>query len=279
MAPNNKQRLRDNPITLQGIVDTAIGDGEPEVIEREVIKYTDNPNAIQRHDDGTMTYKRFTMTAVGLIVPDDTSGDEWNDVGHVIRDLDSSISWVIGDWALYAKRQWEATASQIAEAFGYETSTIETYTSICEAIPRLIRNQTAHFSHHRLVAKLSNRDLQVAWLRYMGHHKLRVVDAKADMAKLVVTDDSAAIHWLARAVDENKLLGEYNEFRSKLTNHTPTAKDDPYELRNKWLDYIRAEEPKRAMMTPDQKERLAERYEWLGKHFLNEADNLKKDVE
>jgi hypothetical protein len=231
-------------------------------------------NAIQRHDDGTMTYKRFTMTPVGLILPEKIEIDEWNDVGQVIRDLETSISWVIGDWALYAKREWNAMASEIAKAFGYETSTVETYVSICESIPRLIRNQTANFSHHRLVAKLGDRDLQATWLYYMGFFRLRIADAKVDMAHLVSYESEQAISLLIRAVEENKTINEFDEFKKRPTKKS-SRRDDPYEQRNNWLDYIRAEEPKRAFMSPDQLERLAERYEWLGKHFMDEAKSIK----
>lgn len=267
---DNKKRLNANPLDLRSMVDNAIG--EPEV--KEVVVYQDNPNAIQRHDDGTMTYKRFVMTPVGLVVPEDMTDDEWNDVGRVIRDLDTSISWVIGDWALYAKQQWKAMASEIAEAFGYETSTIETYASICENIPRLIRNQTAHFSHHRLVAKLGNQDLQVAWLAYLGHFKLRIADAKTEMALLVAHKPDAVLVRLAAAIENNVHLSDFDEFKKQLPKKN-RRRDDPYEMRNNWLEYLRIEEPKRASMTPDQLERLAERYELLGKHFLDEAKSIK----
>lgn len=272
--PNNKDRLRANPLSLANMVDRAIGDAEPEVVEREVVVYQDNPNAIQRHDDGTMTYKQFTMTPVGMVIPEHVEIEAWNDVGRVIRDLDTSISWVIGDWALYAKREWRATASEIAEAFGYETSTIETYVSICEAIPSLIRNQTAHFSHHRLVSKLGSRDLQQAWLAYMGHFKLRIADAKTEMALMVVYNTEQTINLIYRSLEIDVRLIEFDDIKKRLPKKTPRS-DDAYELRNDWLEYIRVEEPKRASMTPDQLERLAERYEWLGKHFLDEARSIK----
>lgn len=265
------------PEPVPGAVDVfGLGNLPERKSRREVIVYQDNPNAIQRHDDGSMTYKRFTMTAIGLVLPEEISGDEWEDVGQVIRDLDTSISWVIGDWALFAKREWDATASQIAERFGYETSTIETYTSICEAIPRLIRNQTAHFSHHRLVAKLENPNLQKAWLAYMGGLRLRVADARSDMALLVELEAYEAIECLYQAVDAKKRLSEFDRFKQKSKKlSSKPQKSDSYEMRQNWLEYIRVEEPKRAQMSPDQLERLADRYEWLGQHFLNEAKSIK----
>lgn len=269
-----RDRLEQAKPTLRGLTDAMIG--QPEVVEREVVVYQADPNAIQRHDDGTMTYKRFRMTAVGLVVPEDVEEPEWEDVGHVIRDLESSISWIIGDWAAYANRNWNMTAAQIAERFGYEQSTVETYISICTAVPGLIRNQTATFSHHRLIAKLGSQALQTAWLHYMGALRLKVTEAKFDMALLVSCTEDEAIRWLYHALEHQARLIEFDYFKQKNPRLPKTKRGDPYELRNNWLDYIRTEEPKRPNMTPDQLDRLADRYEWLGKHFLEEAQSIKR---
>src|ERR1041385_5820056 len=57
-------------------------------------------NAIVRRDDGAMVYKRFVMTATGMEIPDDTTGEEWQDFGAVVMALDSSIAWNVGDWEI-----------------------------------------------------------------------------------------------------------------------------------------------------------------------------------
>lgn len=136
-----------------------IGQQEPQTIEKIVIP----ENAIVRRDDGAMVYKRFVITAKGLEIPDGLAPDEWQDVGYVIKGLDSSIAWAIGDWAIAAMELWGLTASQIAKMFEYETTTIESYISVCRSVRGLIRNQASTFGHARLVATL-DEDQQQAWL-------------------------------------------------------------------------------------------------------------------
>jgi hypothetical protein len=182
---------------------------QPEVI------YQDNPNAIQRHDDGTMTYKRFTMTPVGMFIPEGVEELEWEDVGNVLKDLDSVVSWNLGDWADYANKVWGKEYKVIAAEFGYEPDTLKVYASIARSMPTLIRNQRLSFAHHRVVSKLDDRDLQSAWLNYAAFHGLRVADMKRDMAFLVEHKSSLATDWLYHAIQEKKRLGEYEELNPK----------------------------------------------------------------
>jgi len=207
----NKDRLKASALQLQNMVDTAIGDGEPEVIEKEVVVYQDNPNAIQRHDDGTMTYKRFTMTAVGMVIPEGIKEVEWEDVGAALKDLDSAISWNLGDWADYANKAWGKEYKAIALQFGYEPDTIKVYASIARSMPTLIRNQRVSFAHHRTISKLDDRDLQSAWLNYAAFHNLRVADMKRDMVFLVEHTSAQSVEWLYHAIQHEKRLGQFEE--------------------------------------------------------------------
>ncbi len=209
--PSNKDRLRANPLSLANIVDRAIGDAEPEVVEREVVVYQDNPNAIQRHDDGTMTYKRFVMTPVGMVIPEGVEEPEWEDVGNVLKDLDSVVSWNLGDWADYANKVFGKEYKVIAAEFGYEPDTIKVYASIARSMPTLIRNQRVSFAHHRTISKLIDRDLQSAWLNYAAFFDLRVADMKRDMVFLVEYKSPAAIEWLYHAIRMGKRLGYFEE--------------------------------------------------------------------
>lgn len=130
---------------------------EPQVIE--IIP----ENALVQHEDGSIEYKRFRLTRIGLILPEDTTQEEWQDVGTLVKNIESSVSWLVADWAGFANLVWGYSYEDIGAHFGYEPETLMSYVSIARAIPTLIRNQGLSFSHHRLVANL-DEDNQRFWL-------------------------------------------------------------------------------------------------------------------
>ncbi len=152
--PSKADRLNTNVPTLRGVVDGAIG--EPEV--KEVVVYQDNPNAIQRHEDGTMTYKRFTMTRIGLRVPSDVEPDELRDVARIIRDLQTSIQWIVGDLLNSMERVWGKSYQTVAEQLGYEVKTVQEWASICKNVS--IRMEGLSFGHHQLVSSYTPDEQQ-----------------------------------------------------------------------------------------------------------------------
>jgi len=119
--------------------------------------------------DGSFEYKRFIITPVGIEFPSDTTNDEWLDVGHVLKQLDTAIQWVIGDWADYASRIWEIPYDLIANEYGYEVETLYTYAGVARAFPTSIRNRGVTFAHHRLVISLTEEE-RVNWLASAAQH-------------------------------------------------------------------------------------------------------------
>lgn len=155
-------QFRQRQQSLDALQDEVIGAApEPEVVIQTIEVVPEN--AIVRRDDGALVYKRFVITSRGLEIPEGLAPDEWQDVGYVIKGLDSSIAWAIGDWAIAAMETWGLTAAQIAKMFEYETSTIETYVSVCRSVQGMIRNHASTFGHARLVARLS-LDERIDWL-------------------------------------------------------------------------------------------------------------------
>lgn len=157
---NIRQSLGKQP-TMDELRDQAIGAQEPQIVEKTIEVVPEG--AIVRREDGALVYKRFVMTPVGMEIPQNMTREEWVDVGHVMKSLDSSVAWNVGDWAICAL-DGGMTAAEIADEFGYDTNTIEVYVSVCRAIRGLIRNQASSFGHARLVAHL-DESTQDYWLR------------------------------------------------------------------------------------------------------------------
>lgn len=198
--PNKADRLKANMPTLAGV--TAVAVGEPEVIE--VIRYEDNPNAIQRHADDILTYKRFVMTPVGLIAPDDATVDELIEIEGVLENLETSIQWNIGDWYNRAKQQnvWGRMYElQPTKEVEYKYQTLADYAWVAGAIDFSIRNRKLSFSHHRQIAPLIP-ELQVLWLEYAATRstKLKLSALKEDMKLLAGRDVNVQFNWLSKAI-------------------------------------------------------------------------------
>lgn len=157
---NIRQALGKQP-TMDELRDEAIGAEKPQIVEKTIEVVPEG--AIVRREDGALVYKRFVMTQTGMEIPADMTREEWADVGHVMKSLDSSVAWNVGDWAIIAL-DGGMTAAEIADEFGYDTSTIEVYVSVCRAVRGLIRNQASSFGHARLVAHL-DEGKQDYWLR------------------------------------------------------------------------------------------------------------------
>lgn len=157
-------------------------------------------NAIQRHDDGTMTYKRFTMTPVGLIAPDDVTTDELLEIEGVLENLETSVQWNIGDWYNYATEQnvWGRKYElQPAPEVDYKYQTLADYAWVARSIHFSIRNRKLSFSHHRLIAPLAD-DLQMLWLEYASTRttKLKLGGLREDMKRLATLPTGNQIEWL-----------------------------------------------------------------------------------
>lgn len=177
-------------------------------------------NALLPQSDGAMTYKRFVMRPTALSIPDNVTQEEWVDFGFILKQLDTTISWVVGEWAEYANKNWAYTYEQIAEHFGYEISTLMSYTSIVRKIPTLIRNQGLSFAHHRLVANLPESQQQM-WLTYAADMRWNVAQMKdamhpkrqqdtssitAQKARKKVRIFTAEIEGIIKELDENERL-------------------------------------------------------------------------
>lgn len=191
-------------------------------------------DAIVRREDGALVYKRFVLKTTGIDIPADCDGDEWTDVGNIIRALDTSISWVIGDWSLYAMETWGMTAAVIANMFGYDTGTVETYVSVCRSVRGSIRNRASSFGHARLVAKLPEA-LQVAWLT-----------------------DAATRKWTTAQLRE-------------AINGKPPEKSDLVKQASKYSGFIQKALPDLNKLEEQQRQELIERAEWLAQYYAGIA--------
>lgn len=99
--------------------------------------------------------------ALGAEFPDDLDDDEIDQIGALIAKLDTSLQWVIGDFANYVKRRKDMSFSEIAERYGFAVETLYTYAWVAREFETSTRRRGLTFTHHRLLAgveDLTQRD-------------------------------------------------------------------------------------------------------------------------
>lgn len=180
------------------------------------------------HEDGNITYKRFTISQVGLHIPEDASGEELAEIGIILRNIESAVQWCIGDWAKYLSSRFNVSYEEIARQFGHTVETLYSYASVCDAVPILIRNQGVSFSHHRLVAKMKPKD-QRKWLSLAAKNDWKVAEFRGAIRG--ASDD-----------DPPTLSDEIQRFARQLEGRRKKKVEFIQNLGEKWPDGAGGEE-------------------------------------
>jgi hypothetical protein len=192
-------------------------------------------DVIKREPNGSMTYKRATMTAVGLVMPDDATDEELIEIGQMLRGMESSIQWLLGDWLNRAERVWGQVYDDVPE---YSYGTLRTYASVARSVQLSIRIDKLSFAHHQLVAALEPEQ-QREWLRYAAENGLSVAQMR-------------------------------NAMRPE-----PIKRDDMVAQVRKWSGEIAGIEGKLAGMNAKQREQVRTRAEWLSEYYRQIAEKAK----
>ncbi len=239
----NKDRLKANGLTLQNMVDTAIGDGEPEVIEREVVVY--DQNSLVNQGDGTFRYKDYVLTKKGLLFTGDGNPDQWNELGTILFKFEMSLQIWLGDWLVQAERTWGETYSTIADKYEKDVDTLYNYHWVCSSVDFSLRGENLNFSHYKAVAALSPED-QNYWLR--------LAESKG---------------WSARAMERNmhKIGKPERKKRQEGADESAIAKS--------YTTYIETELPGLENAPSQLRQSIAERAEWLSQRYAVIAERAR----
>jgi len=120
-------------------------------------------DALVPADDGTMTFRGFTLTATGLVPNEDASPESWDQVGDLLFRLEGALQWLIGDWLVGMERRYGVTYQQVAEKVGRDKDTLYNYVWVASRIEISRRREILFFGHHQSVAGLPP-DEQDQWL-------------------------------------------------------------------------------------------------------------------
>jgi hypothetical protein len=125
----------------------------------------DPNNAIVIYGDNTMALGRFKFTPTGVVIPEDTTSEEWGKLKGVLFALDTTMQWAIGDAIAYGDSKLEMTYAVMAEGTQYEPDTLKDYAYVCRQVPPSIRIDALSFGHHQVIAPMAEKD-QRRWLKW-----------------------------------------------------------------------------------------------------------------
>lgn len=188
--------------------------------------HEDTGLSVARSEDGSITIGNFTLGATGLIVADGATFDEWESIGGVLRRLEGSIQWQIGDWINYGESNWGEKYERALETEEYAYQTLRVYASVAGSIDLLIRNQQLSFAHHRLIAP-DAPELQKLWLEYAALHqnatrgKYKLNDMKRERGVLVEFNEAKRAELLRTAIASQQRATELPEVRKRLAAVNP----------------------------------------------------------
>lgn len=208
------------------IADEAIYGGLSTLPRKDVMK---------RNPDGSLVYKRFVLSSVGLSIPDDVTDAEMIDIGQWLRSLERSLQWHIGDWLNRAERVWGEVYSGLDQ---YTYDTLKDYAYVARNVQLSVRTDNLSFGHHKLVAKLPIEG-QKAWLEW--------------------------------AVRENASI---EKMRKAMQSTKPKRGGDAMRKQAKtWVNAVMKASPRIDRLTPDQRSEVREQARWLANYFKKIADN------
>jgi len=94
------------------------------------------------------------FTPTELILPEDTSFEDWTTIGKRLQWINRGIHWWIGDWIRFGERKWGEKYAQALEETPFAYQTLANDVWVASAIESSARREKLTFNHHSVVAAL-----------------------------------------------------------------------------------------------------------------------------
>lgn len=103
-------------------------------------------------------WEKAKFEKTGLIIAEDTTIQEWQELGQSLKKIEGAVQFWIGDWARFGDKKGFYTDSKVydklEEITGLSHGTLKDYKSVCENVQSSNRFDDLSFTHHIEVAKL-----------------------------------------------------------------------------------------------------------------------------
>jgi len=114
-------------------------------------------------DSNTDVATQPIFTPTELILPEDTSFEDWTAIGQRLQRISRSIHFWIGDWIKFGERKWGERYAQAMEETPFAQQTLMNDVWVCSKFHSSRRREELTFNHHAVVAALPPAE-QDEWL-------------------------------------------------------------------------------------------------------------------
>lgn len=143
----------------------------------------------------------YQTTFVGLNLQRESTPDEWEAFGEVLRRVDEAKQWAIGDWLVDGKKHYgDKLYDKASPIVGYTPQALNDFKSIAERIQISWRHEVS-FQHHKEVASLkTTKELPDGKLRLSDETDYEKIDEVLSWAE----KEKASVRALRERVSEYK---------------------------------------------------------------------------
>lgn len=104
------------------------------------------------------------ISETGYVLPKGLAFDEWERVGELLKRVEKSVRWWIGDWMSYGEREYGETYTQAIETTGRSYQDLADMAYVSSKIQFSERSENLSWSHHKAVAPLESPAERGRWL-------------------------------------------------------------------------------------------------------------------
>jgi hypothetical protein len=124
------------------------------------------------------------LTEVSYTLPDDATEEQWQQALLTLVRMEHSVAWWLGDALNFGDAKFADAAKTIQEQLEgkYTYGTLADFKWVAGAIDRERRHPNVKWSHHRLIAKLSQNQ-QITWLERSAKNAWSRVELQRELQK------------------------------------------------------------------------------------------------
>ncbi len=108
------------------------------------------------------------LTNNSLIIPQETSLEDWQQIGERLKEIEGAVMWWIGDWLNFGEAGYGETYSQALSDFDYEKGTLQNAKYVAGAIECSRRREVLTFGHHQAALGSDDPNAVLEWAEENG---------------------------------------------------------------------------------------------------------------
>lgn len=110
----------------------------------------------------------------GIEFTEDLSFEQWDSLGRELAPMAKSIGFIVGDWINYGMSRYGEKYQEAVEVTGLSVETLKQYSYVARRIKKCDRSHALDWTHHLVVAKVKEPEMQRDWLKKAEANKLSV---------------------------------------------------------------------------------------------------------